>query len=99
MYSNIILSLFSRFRENYDKKPFTTKERIEYILDFSRKIDCSASASDDWNEVSAIRSMDYWACEGDQLIPWKKNGYKTLFDILQVFLKNNQVKYAKLRGL
>lgn len=44
----------------------------------------SFQSSDTWFDVSANGLSEYWECEGDQTLNWKKHGYKTFLDILMV---------------
>lgn len=37
-----------------------------------------------WNEVSAVKVLNYPECEGDQVINWKERTYSTILDILMV---------------
>ncbi|KAK0084928.1 hypothetical protein PV325_006130 [Microctonus aethiopoides] len=46
------------------------------------KFDNSIQCSDSWLDVSAQGITEYWTCEGDLLLNWKDQGYKTLFDLL-----------------
>lgn len=70
------------FYKIFKKKSFADKEEAELFLDWIHKFDNSIQCSDTWFDVSAKGITEYWHCEGDPLLNWKTNGYKTLFDLL-----------------
>lgn len=44
------------------------------------------NASDSWFDTSCRNTADSSECDGDQLIDWKGRGYRTIFDVLMVYL-------------
>ncbi|KAK0159138.1 hypothetical protein PV328_010060 [Microctonus aethiopoides] len=66
----------------FSKNRFTNDARAAEFLEWMEKFDNSIQCSDSWLDVSAQGITEYWTCEGDLLLNWKDQGYKTLFDLL-----------------
>lgn len=54
------------------------------FIEFFHKFENSIEASESWFDTSAGSYPQYWICEGDPLLNWRDQGYKTLFELLQV---------------
>lgn len=58
----------------------------QQALDCFHKFENSLDASDSWYEASCEGNTKYWECDGNQSLNWKSKGYKTIFDLLTVFI-------------
>lgn len=57
----------------------------EQVFECFHKLENSFDASDNWYETSCRSSLEYWECDGNQMLNWKDKGYRTVLDLLQVF--------------
>lgn len=75
-------SFVYRFKEKIvtDIGEGITDSYLEWFHSFKNSID----GSDSWFEVSCSNN-DYVECNGNLLLRWKQ-GYKTIFDLLMVFI-------------
>lgn len=59
-------------------------ETLDEVINFFHKMELNLSAADSWFDLSIKSLLKYKECEGEKLLNWKQNGYKTIFDILMV---------------
>ncbi|XP_055535646.1 spermine oxidase-like isoform X2 [Wyeomyia smithii] len=52
------------------------------FLEFFHKFENSIEASDSWFDTSGPGYLDYWECEGENLLNWRDKGYTTILEIL-----------------
>jgi monoamine oxidase len=67
-------------------------ETVQQFLEYFQKFDNFTNASDSWSDgpeaTSARGYLEYWQCEGYEILNWKDHGYKTLFDFITKKLPN-----------
>jgi hypothetical protein len=58
------------------------------FLEYFHKFDNFTNASDSWDEVEEGTStsgyLQYWECEGYELLNFKDHGFKIVFDFITV---------------
>nr|CAD7427041.1 unnamed protein product [Timema monikensis] len=52
------------------------------VLEWCKKYQASLDGSDSCFNASGHGHVEYWACEGNQLLCWKQGGYNTVIDLL-----------------
>lgn len=85
--TNKIKYLLFRYRKGIEelKREVDVSDALaNQFSDIFEKWENSIDASDSWFETSLAGHLEYWECEGNILTVWKGNGYKTLFDLLEV---------------
>lgn len=71
------------------------EELSKQFFNFIHKYENSHEASDSWYDTSCQGHTQYWICEGDPLLNWKDQGYRTVFDLLQVTTSMRQLMFVK----
>nr|CAD7460524.1 unnamed protein product [Timema tahoe] len=52
------------------------------VLDWCKKYQATLDGSDSCFNASGHGHVEYWTCEGNQLLCWKQGGYSTVIDLL-----------------
>lgn len=54
------------------------------IQDWFNKFFLCLDSAKSWHDISVKGAFAYHACDGDQQLNWRKEGYKTILDVLMV---------------
>ncbi|XP_014299343.1 spermine oxidase [Microplitis demolitor] len=69
----------NEYFKNHSEITADLHQPLLHLLELLKMADDAAIS---WNEVSAVKVLNYPECEGDQVINWKERTYSTILDIL-----------------
>lgn len=78
--------MMSQYKKLYGDSKYAsiTNETKQQFIDFAEKGALATEAASSWFEVSAKLTATSSEAEGDEYVTWRTDGFKTVFDFIQV---------------